>query len=38
VVVRLDLERDRGAVAEVENARVLARALEDALAGRGEAL
>ena len=33
MVVRLDLERDRGAVAEVEDSRVLARALEDALAG-----
>jgi hypothetical protein len=35
--VRLDLERDREAVAEVEHARVLARPLEDALAGRGQA-
>ena len=37
MVVRLDLERDRGAVAEVEDSRVLARALEDALAGRRKA-
>jgi hypothetical protein len=36
MVVRLDLERDREAVAEVEDARVLARPLEDALAGRGQ--
>jgi drug/metabolite transporter (DMT)-like permease len=34
MVVRLDLERDRSAVAEVEDSRVLARPLEDALAGR----
>jgi hypothetical protein len=32
MVVRLDLERDRLAAAEVDHARVLARALEDALA------
>jgi hypothetical protein len=34
VVVRLDLERDRRPVAEVEDSRVLARSLEDALARR----
>jgi drug/metabolite transporter (DMT)-like permease len=34
MVVRLDLERDRRAVAEVEDPRVLARPLQDALAGR----
>jgi hypothetical protein len=33
VVVRLDLERDRCAVAQVEDSRVLARPLQDALAG-----
>jgi hypothetical protein len=33
VVVRLDLERDRLAVAEVEDAGVLARALQDARRG-----
>ena len=38
MVVRLDLERDRRAVAEVEHARVLARPLEDALAGRRQPL
>jgi len=38
VVVGLDLERDRLALAEVEHARVLARALEDALARRGQPL
>ena len=38
VVVRLDLEGDRDAVAEVEHARVLAGALEDALACRGQPL
>src|SRR4029079_3234469 len=38
MVVRLDLERDRSAVAELENPRVLARPLEDALAGRGQPL
>jgi len=38
VVVRLDLERDRGAVAEVENSRIFARPLEHALARRGESL
>jgi hypothetical protein len=36
VVVRLDLERDRCAFAEVEDARVLAGALQDSLAGRGQ--
>ena len=36
VVVRLDLERDREPLAEVEHAGVLARALEHALAGRWE--
>src|SRR5205823_7791340 len=36
VVVALDLERDRLAVAEVDHARVLARPLEDALAARGQ--
>ena len=34
MVVRLDLEGDRRAVAEVEHSRVLARPLQDALAGR----
>jgi hypothetical protein len=34
MVVRLDLECDRDPVAEIEDARVLAGALEDALAGR----
>jgi hypothetical protein len=38
MVVRFDLERDRGAVAEVEDSRVLARPLEHALARRGEPL
>jgi len=38
VVVRLDLERHRDAVAEVEDARVLARPLQDALALRGQPL
>jgi hypothetical protein len=38
VVVRLDLERDCSAVAEVEDARVLARPLQDALAGGGQPL
>ena len=33
MVVRLDLERDRRAFAEVEDSGVLARPLEDALAG-----
>ena len=37
VVVALDLERDRDPVAEVEHARVLARALEHALARRSAA-
>jgi hypothetical protein len=32
MVVRLDLERDRLAAAEIDDARVLARALQDALA------
>jgi len=36
--VRLDLERDRLALAEVEHAGVLARPLEDALAGRRQPL
>jgi hypothetical protein len=36
VVVRLDLKRDRGVVAEVEDSRVLARPLQDARAGRRE--
>jgi len=36
MVVRLDLERDREPVAEVEHAGVLARALQDACAGRGK--
>jgi len=38
VVVRLDLERDRRPVAEVEDSRVLAGPLENSLAGRGQAL
>jgi hypothetical protein len=38
VVVRLDLERDRRAVAEVEDARVLTGALQDLLANRGQPL
>jgi hypothetical protein len=38
MVVRLDLERDRRAVAEVEDARVLPWPLQDALAGRREPL
>jgi hypothetical protein len=38
MVVRLDLERDRRAVAEVEDAGVLTRPLEDALAGGGQPL
>jgi hypothetical protein len=38
VVVRLDLERDRRPLAEIEDASVLAGALEDALAGRGQPL
>jgi hypothetical protein len=38
VVVRLDLERDRRPVAEIEHARVLTGALEHALARRGESL
>ena len=36
VVVRLDLERHREAVSEVDDARVLARALQHALARRGQ--
>ena len=36
VVVALDLERDRLAFAEVDHAGVLARALEHAVAGRGQ--
>jgi hypothetical protein len=36
VVVALDLERDRETVAQVEDARVLARALQDAGAARGQ--
>jgi hypothetical protein len=38
VVVRLDLERDGGSVTEIEDAGVLAGALEDALAGRRQPL
>ena len=38
VVVALDLERDGLALAEVEDAGVLARPLQDALARRGQAL
>jgi hypothetical protein len=38
MVVALDLERDRLAVAEVEHSRVLARSLEDALATRRQPL
>jgi hypothetical protein len=38
VVVRLDLERDRDALAEVEDARVLTGPLEDTLSFRGQAL
>ena len=38
MVVRLDLERDSCPVAEVEDARVLARPLEHALAGRRQPL
>jgi len=37
MIVRLDLEGDGEPVAEVEDARVLARALEDTLAGGGQA-
>jgi hypothetical protein len=37
VVVRLDLERDRLALAEVDHAGVLARPLQHALAGGGQA-
>jgi len=36
MVVRLDLERDREPVAEVEHTCVLAGALQNALAGRGQ--
>ena len=38
MVVALDLERDRLALTEVDDARVLARPLEDARRGGGEAL
>jgi hypothetical protein len=38
MVVRLDLERDGSPVAEVEDARVLAGALEHALTGRRQPL
>ena len=38
MVVRLDLERDRLALAEVEHAGVLARPLQHALAARGQPL
>jgi hypothetical protein len=38
VVVRLDLERDRSPVAEVEDSGVLARPLQHALAGRRQPL
>ena len=38
MVVRLDLECDRLAVAEIDHARVLARPLQDAVAGRRQAL
>jgi drug/metabolite transporter (DMT)-like permease len=38
MVVRLDLERDGRPVAEVEDARVLSRSLQDALARRGQPL
>jgi hypothetical protein len=38
VVVRLDLERDRRPVADVEDSRVLAGSLQDALAGRRQPL
>ncbi len=38
MIVRLDLEGDRLALAEVEDAGVLARSLEDALAARRQAL
>ena len=38
VVVGLDLERDRDALAEVDHARVLARTLQHPLAARGEPL
>jgi hypothetical protein len=38
MVVRLDLERDRLALAEVDHAGVLAGPLQDALAGGGEPL
>jgi hypothetical protein len=38
VVVRLDLERDRDALAEIDHPRVLARALKDALALRRQPL
>ena len=38
MVVRLDLEGDRDAVAEVEHSGVLTRALENPVAARGQAL
>jgi hypothetical protein len=38
MVVRLDLERDRLAAAEVDHARILARALKDAFAAAREPL
>jgi hypothetical protein len=38
VIVRLDLERHRRPVSEIEDPSVLTRPLEDALAGRGQAL
>jgi hypothetical protein len=38
MVVGLDLERDGGPVAEVEDSRVLAGALQDSRSGRGEPL
>jgi len=38
MVVRLDLERDRLAFAEIDDARVLARPLQDAVAGRRQPL
>jgi hypothetical protein len=38
MVVRLDLERDRLALAQIDHARVLARPLQYALPGRGEPL
>jgi hypothetical protein len=38
MIVRFDLERDRRAVAEVEDSRVLTRPLEDPVAGRRQPL